>query len=184
MYTYIFLQIFQYFVSLMFLLYKFVSLSWNNSDSIQPHTMMETVTESTQTEKSSTEIYSDFQNCPLFERYEESKELTMQDMATFYEAAIDAKMLHNDIQICEILLYEMLDLCLTPTAYSTKLIMAYYLRKDKFDDVLRMFENIPKWGGTRNYVHGSMVITALANVGRLSDAWRGMNCVDLIYVLC
>jgi hypothetical protein len=136
--------------------------------------MMETaVTEFRQTDKSTTEIYSDFQSCPLFGRYEESQELSQDDMADFYEAAIEAKMNHNDIQICEILLYEMLDLCLTPTAYSTKLLMGYYLRKDKFDDVLRMFENIPKWGGTRNYVHGSMVITALANIGRLSDAWRG-----------
>lgn len=97
----------------------------------------------------------------------------MTDMAGFYEAAIDAKMVHNDIQICEILLHEMLDLCLTPTNTSTRLIMDYYMRKDRYEDVLAMFENIPKWGGTRNYVHGSLVIKALACVGRLSDAWRG-----------
>lgn len=154
------------------------TLSLTEDEVLQPTTLLEANRDLKKVGRSIADIAKDFQNSPLFVRKTDLIEVSATEMADFYEAAIEAKMGHEDIQTCELLVYEMLNLCLVPTSYSTKLIMGYYFRKEKYNDVLRMFENIPKWGGKRTFVHGSMVIAALTNVGRLSDAWRGAEIME------
>lgn len=121
---------------------------------------------------------AEFQNSDLFYKNQNMLILTATEMSNFYEVAIEAKMIDEDIKLCEFLLYEMVQLNLSPTPTITKLIMGYYLKKERYEDVLRLFESVPAWGGYRNFLHGSMVILALTHMGRYSDAWRG---AELLY---
>ena len=119
------------------------------------------------------EIIADFQNSDLFNRELPDRIVEVIYMSNFYESAIEAKMMHNDIQTCEVLLREMVESQLTPTPTTSKLIMGYYLKRKRYSEVLHMFEMVPLWGGDRTYIHGSFVISALTLMGRLADAWRG-----------
>jgi hypothetical protein len=119
------------------------------------------------------ELIADFQNSDLFNKELPDRIVEVIDMSNFYESAIEAKMMHNDIQTCELLLREMVDSQLTPTPTTSKLIMGYYLKTKRYSEVLHMFEMVPVWGGDRTYIHGSFVISALTLMGRLADAWRG-----------
>jgi hypothetical protein len=119
------------------------------------------------------EVIADFQNSDLFHKELPDRIVQMIDIANFYESAIEAKMLHNDIQTCELLLREMIENQLIPTPITSKLIMGAFLKNRRYNEVLHMFEMIPVWGGDRTYKHGSIVISALTLMGRLADAWRG-----------
>ena len=152
------------------------SHSWNEDDNDQPHTMKDSSINLKKVTiyESAFSHGHDFQNSELFHPSQKAMlNITAVEMSNFYEVAIDAKMRDEDIQICEKLLYEMLALNLSPTPTITKLIMGYYLKKSRYDEVLRIFESVPSWGGHRNFVHGSMVILALTHMGRLADAWKG-----------
>lgn len=119
------------------------------------------------------DVLADFQYSDLFKKELPDRIVQVIDMSNFYETAIEAKMMNNDIQTCELLLREMVESQLTPTPTTTKVIMGYYLKKKRYSEVLHMFEMVPVWGGDRTYIHGSFVISALTLMGRLADAWRG-----------
>ena len=144
--------------------------SWNENDNQQPHTMKDSNIKLRQIGSLSN---AEFQNSDLFYRNQNMVDLTAIEMSSFYEVAVEAKMKDEDIQTCEFLLYEMVQLNLSPTPTITKLIMGYYLKKHRYEEVLRLFESVPAWGGYRNFLHGSMVILALTHMGRYTDAWRG-----------
>ena len=115
----------------------------------------------------------DYQSCELFIKQKDVTFFNSREMVLFYEAAIVAKMEHTDIQMCELLLNEILSLNLTPTSIILRDLMQFYISRKRYEDCLRIFEQTPGWGGERTYKHGSFVITALVHMGRLADAWRG-----------
>ena len=115
----------------------------------------------------------DYQTCELFVKKKDMKMFDSQEMIIFYESVILAKMEDSDIQMCELLLNEILALNLTPSPLVIKKLMQYYIESQRYEDCLRIFEQTPGWGGERTYAHGSIVITALIHMGRIADAWRG-----------
>ena len=116
---------------------------------------------------------ADFQNCIIFEKNRNMEDLTAEDMGNYYELAIESKMIDEDIQTAELLLLQMTTLQIPPTPTVTKLLLGFYLKKKRYEDLIRLFEAVPSWGGDRNFVHGSILILALTQMGRLADAWRG-----------
>ena len=101
--------------------------------------------------------------------------LTHTDLAKLYRVAFDCARSAKRPGRCKAYLITMAESKIPLTPKMTEVAMKCFLEASENQNVVWVFESIPTWHGERTQVHAALLLQALAQMGRLSDAWRGLQ---------
>eukprot|EP00596_Hydrurales_sp_CCMP1899_P005205 CAMPEP_0119051510 /NCGR_PEP_ID=MMETSP1177-20130426/73096_1 /TAXON_ID=2985 /ORGANISM="Ochromonas sp, Strain CCMP1899" /LENGTH=708 /DNA_ID=CAMNT_0007030725 /DNA_START=720 /DNA_END=2846 /DNA_ORIENTATION=+ len=111
-----------------------------------------------------------------------TKSLTIEDMTEIYHLAMDGARLMKQHEVCLDLLYKLIDAKMVPSGAFLKNAMKSLMDAHNgthLAEVLKVYENIPKWGGKRDKRHHTLLIQTFVRMGRLADAWKGIKYLEL-----